>query len=421
VLTLAELLRSHRVAARLTQAELAERAGISERAVSDVERGVRTRVYPATAELLADALGLEGAGRVALTVAAKGAAPRRAAPLDGWRSLRRTPLVGRAAELADLLDALSGTSRLVTVTGTGGIGKSRLAAEACAVLHGTAPEAVAWVGLAGLTEPDLLVPTLAAALAVPGSGEGLLPALARELDARRALLVLDTFEQLLSAAGEVAALLDATDGLRVLVTSRAPLRVRGEQELPVGSLPLTAVEVLFRQRARAARPDLALEDDEVAAVCGRLGGVPLAVELAAARVRHLSLRSLSEQLARPLEVLTGGERDLPERHRAMASTIEWSYDLLTPPDRLLLRRLAVFADTWDLPDAERVCGSRCLETLDALGRLCEHGLVQLQEGVAQTRWSLRDPIRDFAAARLVEEAEDLDTARRHATLFAELA
>lgn len=429
--TFAEQLRAHRVAARLTQAELGERAGVSERAVSDIERGLRRRVYPATARALADALDLGSPDRTVFEAAARtGRAPAAAVAGDpvwvnDWRGLRRTPILGRDDELREVLTALHDDSgRLLTITGTGGIGKSRLAAEVCVRIETDAPGRVTWVQLAGLRQPELLLAAVAAAVGVSAAGDGLLAALARALDQRAALLVLDTFEPLLAAAPAVGALLDRTTVVQVLITSRAPLRVRGEREQPLCSLSEPVAAELFRQRARSARPRLGLDDAEavtlVADICRRLSGLPLALELAAARVRHMSLGALSLEIERPLQLLTDGGRDLPERQQTMRATIEWSHDLLSDDDRVVFRRLAPFAGGWTLDAAERVC-DRAPPVIAALGRLCEHGLIQADDAATVARWRMLDPIREYSAEQLADSPDVGAVARGHAEFYRELA
>ncbi|MDP9181884.1 MAG: hypothetical protein M3P04_03785, partial [Actinomycetota bacterium] len=230
--------------------------------------------------------------------------------------------------------------------------------------------------------------------------------------------VLDTFEHVLAAAPAVGSLIDRAPWLRILVTSRAPLRLRGERELPLRSLDVHAAAELFVQRVRAVRPDLKLGPDPVVGeICGRLDGLPLALELAAARSRHLSLPALRDALSQPLQVLTQGDRDLPERQRTIRATIAWSYELLLPEDQAVFARLAVFSGGWTLLAAEHLA-PHGQAVLDALGRLCEHGLVHADESAPVARWHLLDPVRDFAA-ELLQGATDVF--RWHAEFFAELA
>jgi predicted ATPase/transcriptional regulator with XRE-family HTH domain len=440
--TLAAQVRHHRVTARLTQAELAERAGLSERAISDIERGLRMRIYPVTARALSDALGLADEQRATFERAAQAGRKARdtdptsdsshasvsgqASELRGadhWRAMRRSPMVGRSDDLTFLLSLLSdGGPRLHTITGPGGIGKSRLAAEVCAA---RIDSGVTWVSLAAVQHPEFVLSTIAAVAGLPRDASPI--ALASALDEGTSLLVLDTFEPVLAAANEVAAMLDLTTRLRVLVTSRAPLRVRGERELLLRPLSPTDATELFRQRVQAARPDLVVHDaDAVAAIeeiSRRLFGLPLALELAAAKVRHISLSALRARLDRPLELLEDGERDLPPRQQTMRAALGWSYDLLPPVERALFPRLGVFVDGWTFDAAVGVCAGDDVPAatmMSTLGVLCEHGLVQ-PDDTAVERWRLLDPIRDYALERLDDTGERRPTEHRHAHVFAQLA
>jgi len=440
-LTLAERIRDLRVRAQLTQAELAECARVSERTISDIERGLRQGVYAVTARRLAEALDLPDSERAAFEASARGrhaTRPAVAVWTSGLEAMRRTRLVGRERELETLSAALASDDvRLVTITGLGGIGKSRLVAEACAALERDEPGHVFVVLLAALRDSNLVLPTIARDLGIADAGTAVLDDLAHYLTGRRALLVLDTFEPVIEAATSVGELIDRVSDLTVLVTSRAPLRLRGEREFPVGPLPVRPrdspgvdrfpAEALFEERALAARPGLVMDEasqDIVAEVCRRLSGVPLALELAAARVRHMSLAALQAQLDDPLRLLTGGERDLPERQQTMSATIAWSHDLLWPEERILFRRLSCFAGGWTLAAAEGVCLDEQLarsRVLEALGRLAEQGLVVPDDYESAQRWRMLDPIWHFAAQCLAEAGEQELVRRRHAEFFAELA
>jgi predicted ATPase/transcriptional regulator with XRE-family HTH domain len=429
---LSEVVRGFRAAARLTQAELAERADISERAVSDIERGLRSRVYPITAQALADALGLVGEQRVAFDKAARaGRVPVRRG--DGgirsadtgsaeWRAMRRDPLIGRAAEVARTVAALRfEDARLVTVTGVGGIGKSRLAAEVCALF---AAERVLWVALADLQAPSTVSAAVAQVLGLPAEVSA--TALAEALDAEPTLLILDTFERLLVSAGYVAGLLDNTTGLCVLVTSRAPLRIRGERETPLRPLEPDPANELFRRRAAAVSGGAPLDDRAslalVEEITARLAGLPLAIELAAARLRHMSLSALQSELARPLDVLTEGGIELPPRQQTLRAALRWSYDLLDEPERRLFRRVGRLVGAWTLEDARALCdeGASRDAVLSSLSRLCEQGLMQPEEGGGELRWRLLDPVREFAWEQCVADGEGDSVARNHARHFLEI-
>jgi predicted ATPase len=346
-------------------------------------------------------------------------------------------LIGRDAEVRTVCAWLGApNNRLVTITGPGGIGKSRLAAEVCARLIAES-RTVLFVTLAALRDPGLVLPAVATALGLPNAGPSTLQRLARHLAGRSAIVVLDSFEPVIDAAGEIGALLDQVADLQVLATSRAPLRLRGERELPLGPLPVRhggesdpafhPAEQLFLERARAARPDLEVDETTravVAEICARLGGLPLALELAAARVRHMSLAALRSELDRPLRLLAGGDRDLPARQRTMRATIDWSHDLLAPQQRAVFRGVSCFRGGWTLEAAESIARTddeSRQDLLEAFGPLVEFGLVTVEDHAASPRWKLLDPIGDYAAERLVEAGEVAATRGRHAEFFAALA
>ncbi len=279
-----------------------------------------------------------------------------------------TSFVGRELEVEAVADLLRKDHvRLVTLTGPGGVGKTRLAVRLAGDLAADFEE-VAFDSLSSLRDPGLVVPTIAQALGVREvAGRPLLDTLTHALRPRHLLLVLDNFEQVVEAASDLTVLLAMCPRLTIVVTSRASLRVRAEYEYPVTPLPMSQAGVqpgmtspavaLFVERARAVRPDFGLTDANaraVAEICRRLDGLPLAIELAAARVKVLSPQALLVRLTGRLQLLTGGARDLPDRQQTMHGAIAWSHDLLAPEEQALFRHLAVFAGSFTLEAAEAV-------------------------------------------------------------------
>jgi len=317
--------------------------------------------------------------------------------------LAANPLVGRREEQLELTDLLR-RCRLVTITGPGGTGKTRLALQIAAELAEDFPDGVFFVPLAALSDPQLVLPATTQALGL-SDGD---PTLAR----RRALVVLDNFEHLTGAAPEVARLLAGAPELKLLVTSRAPLHLTMESEYALDPLPLDAAVELFLDRARAVRrraePSAAVEE-----ICRRLDGLPLALELAAARLKLLDPPSLLARLDARLPLLTHGAADLPERHRTLEATIAWSYDLLDAEAQAAFARLSVFAGTFDVDAAEAVVGA----DLDALATLVDASLLR---PVGSDRFLLLETIREFARNRLASaDAESLPD--RHASYYVGVA
>ena len=355
-------------------------------------------------------------------------------------------LVGRERELAELARLLTG-SRLVTLTGPGGIGKTRLALEAARAERTRYPDGAAFVDLSALRDPELVLPTAARALGVDlSAGQPVTPALAAAIGERRLLVVLDNLEQVVSSGADVAALLAACPRLSVLATSRVRLRVRGEQEYPVSPLPLPAstrheeagllptlaaspAVALFVRRAQAARPDFGLTAENaeaVAAICRRLDGLPLAIELASARVRVLTPEDLLRRLERPLDALGTATADLPERQRTLRATIAWSYDLLATHEQPLFRRVGLFAGGWTLEGAAAVAAvgrDAAIDPVDAVAGLIDQSLVGVRPGSrqAETRYTMLETIREFAVERLAASGERAEVERAFEAYLVDLA
>lgn len=438
---LGSTLKRLRVAAGMTQEELAEKAGISARTVSDTERGLRALVHHDTARRLAAALGLGDDERTGFEALARGLPPPATGAPEPRLPVVPTALLGRAADLDAVKRRLQSPDlRLLTLTGPGGIGKTRLALEVARETAATWPHGVRFVSLGEVKDAALVAPELAKALGAVETGAGLQEALIKQLAGRRALVVLDTFEHLSAAVPLVYALLLGCPQTTFMVTSRSALRLRGEHEFPVPPLqspplaagdPVEAVRrwpapALFCERAQAVRPDLELDQENamlVVDICRRLDGLPLAVELAAARVKHLPLATIRDQLDHRLELLVGGALDLPVRQRAIRDTVAWSYDLLDARAQTLLRRLAVFTGGWRLDDVEAVCGpaAELGGALEGVSALIDQSLVVADRSRPEARFDMLDVVQEYAARRLLEAGESEQVSRRHALHYLELA
>jgi predicted ATPase/transcriptional regulator with XRE-family HTH domain len=443
---LGSLIRRFRLAGGLSQEQLAERSGLSARAVSDLERGLRTVPRPETVRMLADGLDLGSGDRETLLLASRPElrpSPKTSsiqhAPRDGLPR-PRSPLVGRDREVAELLTMLRGNGAgITTLTGPGGVGKTRLALEAAHLAAPSFTDGAAFVDLSPISDPDRVASAIAQALGIHESVEqSSRETLRLALRDRRMLLVLDNFEQVIEAAPVVAEIQSTASALQVLLTSCEALRVYGEQEVVIEPLALpdlcapadadsvadAPAVALFAATARAANPGFTLSAETLPAVaemCRRLDGLPLAIELAASRVRHFPPATLLDHLDRRLPALIGGPRDVPARQQTLRNTIAWSYDLLPPDEQALFRRLGIFAGGASLEAIEAVvpaAGKLDIELLSGLASLADKSLLRDREDAAgKTRFSMLETIREFAQEQL-ERAGERESTRRALAVWA---
>jgi predicted ATPase/DNA-binding XRE family transcriptional regulator len=427
------LLRLFRHRAALSQDELADRSGVSARTISDLERGQRRSAHFETLRLLADALGLSPEDRARLIRTTQSpwidVTLRQPPPLDaGCRALPvpATKLIGREREVVEIGEELAAEeNRLITLTGPGGVGKTRLALAAAAAAAAHFAGGVAWIDLAPVGESAVVWNTIASSFGV-GESTRMSPveALRAVIGDQRFLLVLDNFEQVIEAAPSISKLLAAAPSLTVLITSRVPLNVSGEVTISVAPLPLpeptarmrdisdSAPVQLFVERARSVRRDFALDPESseaVVQICRRLDGLPLAIELAALRVKVLTPVQLLAWLEHPLAVLTRGARDAHPRQQTMINTIAWSYNLLDEDTRWLFRRLSVFVGGFNLDAVEWVMRprmSRHIDAVDAIETLIDTNLViRVPDSYDDARFTMFETIREFGIVVLNERVE----------------
>ncbi len=347
-----------------------------------------------------------------------------------------TQFIGRDEEVAEIQGIFDEHDvRLITLTGPGGTGKTRLSQEAAGEMMDDYPEGTYFIPLAPISDPDLVPSAIARTLGVrEGGGLPPLDNLKSYLKDKRMLLILDNFEQVMDATRAVSELLLAAPGLKLIITSRIPLRIRGEQEYPVPPLEVPSRQMelediseidcvqLFVALAQAANPRFELNEQNAAAVaeiCRKLDGLPLAIEIAAARSRMLSPQAMLKRLDESLKLLTGGPKDLPARQQTLRGAIDWSYDLLDAPERTLFARLGVFVGGFTLEAAEAVCNPQDdLDVLSGVETLMDNSLIKIADaGEDEPRFGLLQTIREYALEKLQDNRELDDMRGRHATYF----
>jgi len=450
--TFGQILRFLRQRAGLTQRELSIAVGYSESQMSRLEQNQRAPDEAALAARFVSALQVEAEPEWAARLLELGAAsraegrpeepaPAAEAPLaPNNLPVQLTNFIGREAELAEVRQLLRGGARLVTLTGPGGTGKTRLALEAAVGLLAAFPDGVWWVELAPLTDPALIAQTVAAVLGVREEPDRpILATLTDHLRRKRALLIIDNCEHIIQACARFCeAVLRACPQVGLLASSRELLGVGGERAFSVPSLRIPEPDAglspdhlgqyeamrLFLDRAASTAPRFALTPanaPSVVQICQRLDGIPLALELAAARLRMLSVEQLAARLDDAFRLLTGGSRTALPRHQTLQALIDWSYDLLPPSEQTLLRRVAVFAGGWTLEAAESVCAGDGLEqasVADLLGRLIDKSLVLVSETAGVARYQLMETVRQYAQAKLAASGEADEVRRRQAEHYA---
>lgn len=448
------LLKRHRLAAGLTQESLAERARMSPKAVSDLERNPARTPRLGTVGLLADALDLAPEPRAALLAAARpggtaGVTADGMEPPGAMLPRPLTPLVGRAGVVATAVELLSrGDLQLLTLTGPGGVGKTRVAIEVARQAADRFRDGTVFVDLAPLRDPGLVLGTIARCTGVDErDATPLHDRVVASLQSRQMLLLLDNFEQVVAAGEAVLSVLESCPGVVALVTSRVALHLRGGRDYPITPLALPepedppetlaqspAVE-LFVDRARAAGAEPGMEGEDrraVVEICRRLEGLPLGIELAAARAKLFAPPALLARLDKRLPLLAGGPRDLPARQKTMANAIAWSYELLEESEQALFRQVCVFAGGFRLEAAEAVCGQDAdtPPVVDGLGTLVDNSLLRLAEAPTGERPDgigggprlvMLETIREYGIDQLETLGESSPVRLRHATHYLELA
>ncbi len=454
------LLRKFRLDVGFTQQELAERAKLSVEAIGTLERGARTRPHRDTVALLGYALGLSPEREALLESAAGGAHPPRRREHSETRGApvlsivrpdaqsipkhnlpqRLTSFIGRQRELYEITSLLR-EHRLVTIVGAGGVGKTRVAIKLAGDLLEAHPNGVWLVDLAPLADQALVASTVAITMQMPSIKGSALDAIVDYLKSRRALIILDNCEHVIAQAREVANVIGQSCAhIRILSTSREALRVEGEQAYRLPSLavppesPQSAKEArpydsvsLFVDRARAIDPSFVVTENnanDVAEICRRLDGIPLAIELAAARVNVIAPRQIAQRLDQRFRLLTGGDPRALPRQQTMRALIDWSYDLLTPRERRFFESLSVFAGGCKLDEATAVCageGEDDIDVVELIASLVTKSLLVAELAENEQRYRLLESSRQFAREKLIASGGQEQLARRHAIVYLDLA
>nr|WP_246211618.1 tetratricopeptide repeat protein [Phytoactinopolyspora alkaliphila] len=425
----ADMLRRHRFAAGLSQEELARRAGISGDAVAALERGRRRAPRPLTVRLLADALELSGEQRQ-LFISSARQRPRPEPAANGRSTAVADDFIGRTSELAHVVDILTQPPgpRLLTLTGPAGVGKTRLAIEAAGEVMHRSSGIVSWAALGSCTDEVTVTTAVATALGLTVSPEHAQPGfLSGYLQNQQAVIFLDNCEHVIDAAAALSEnLIRECAQVRLVATSRETLRIPGETVLTVQPLALSDAARMFTLRAAAHAPPVTdSETRHVREVCRRLEGLPLAIELAAARVNVLTIEQIARELRSSFRVLGSGSRTAPKRQQTLHAAIAWSYDLLSPAEQVFLADLSVFSGGWTIAAAQAVSTERSgpdpSPVIDAIGRLADKSLVNVLRAEGEARYDMFGVIREFAAGQLDRANRCDEVEQHHAIYFIDLA
>ena len=414
---LGALLRRFRKEAGLTQEALAERALLSVRTVSDIESGAQRRPRADTLEALAEALGLDADARARLAISSPaGDGTRKIAPLDVPEP--PSPVLGREREIDEIVALLAvPATRLLTLTGLGGVGKTSLAFVAARAFARRRSCRAVLAEMAAVDAPELVLPVIGQSLAQQ-SGTDFVETIASAVGDEPILLVVDNFEHVRAAAADLSRLLTAIPALRILATSRFALGLRVERVYAVGPLKLDDARRLFVERALRAFPEFDASDARAGTIVERLDRLPLAIELAAPRVKVLGIEGLLSELEQRLPLLSSRDADRPLRQRTLTSTIAWSYDLLEPNEQRAFRRVSVFRGGFEIGGARRIIGAHVVDTLESL--LDKHLVRRCEREGEPPRFGMLETIAEFARDRARDEGEWEELSSIHAQFVGDL-